>query len=263
MNSDQAVPRKQGSLRPSLPEALAAPRGRGRVFQVDRTVSIDDADEFGRMEVDAIAKYLQDAGNDDTDDAGLAVLGLAWVARRMTIDVSAFPKSRESLAIATWCSGTGTRWAERRTSMTSESGGCIEAAAIWIHIDASTGAPVPWGDDFANAYLEAAGDRKVTARLHLPKTPSPTFKDPSAWHFRKTDTDAFDHVNNAAYLAVVEEFGELTGGPCRIEMEWRSPIRHHEPVDVHRSVATHERTFWLCVEGETRAVARISEFSTD
>ena len=64
----------------------------GRVFETQRTVSIDDANAAGRMEMDAIANFLQDAGNDDTDDAGFAALGLAWVARRMTIDVHRFPK---------------------------------------------------------------------------------------------------------------------------------------------------------------------------
>ena len=208
----------------------------GRVFETQRTVSIDDANAAGRMEMDAIANFLQDAGNDDTDDAGFAALGLAWVARRMTIDVHRFPKSRDQLKITTWCSGTGRRWAERRTTFTTESGGHIEAAAIWIHVDGVTGAPVPWGDDFANTYLEAAGDRKVAAKLSLPKAAPSDADGPLDWRFRKTDTDAFDHVNNAAYLAVLEEFSSLDQTAHRFEIEWRSPTRFDEAVEVFLSL---------------------------
>ena len=112
------------------------------------------------MEFDAMFRFLQDAGNADTDDAGLPQLGLAWVARRSVIEVLEYPTAREPLTLTTWCSGTSARWAERRTSIRGAHGGRVEAAALWIHIDAATGRPAKWGDDFAAAYLEAAQGRE-------------------------------------------------------------------------------------------------------
>lgn len=200
----------------------------GRVYVTSRRVSIDDAAPDGRFEFDAIARFLQDAGNEDTDDAGLDRLGLAWMARRMTVDVHEHARARELLTIRTWCSGTGSRWAERRTQMIGEDGAHIEAAAIWVHIDTATGRITPWNDTFADAYLEAAGGRVVDTRLHHPKSvPDPVTDSATEmpFRFRWSDMDAFGHVNNAAYLAILEESfgGQTPASPLRVEIEWRKP----------------------------------------
>lgn len=207
----------------------------GRVYRTRRTVSIDDASPSGRMELDAIARFLQDAGNDDTDDAGLSELGLAWVARRATIEVHTPATAREVLDISTWCSATGRRWAERRTSMRSAAGARIDASVVWIHLDTATGRPARWGDEFANSYLEAAGGREVDAKLrHAKDVPD---GERSTWRFRRTDEDQFGHVNNAAYLAIVEQLvdDETLREPHRIEIEWRTPSTADEDLRIVRS----------------------------
>jgi acyl-ACP thioesterase len=204
----------------------------GRTFTTTRRVSIDDAAPEGRMELDAIARFLQDVGNDDTDDAGMAELGLAWVARRGTIAVHTAASARELLTMTTWCSGTGRRWAERRTTLTGDAGAHIEASVIWVHLDATTGRPISWGDGFASTYLEATGGRRVDAKLrHDKEVPE---GDGALWTFRRTDLDGFGHVNNAAYLAIAEEFLDVTG-ECRLEIEWRGPSMADEALRVHRS----------------------------
>jgi len=198
------------------------------------------------MELDAIARFLQDAGNDDTDDAGLPELGLAWVARRAAIEVHQPATTREALTMTTWCSGTGSRWAERRTSLTGDRGAHIEASAIWVHFDATSGRPVQWGDEFATAYLEAAAGREVTAKLRHPKS-YPATTDQFDWAFRKTDMGAFDHVNNAAYLAIAEEVLELDSAPTRVEVEWRGPSVANEPLTVRSATAEDGSTqIWVC-----------------
>lgn len=196
----------------------------GRVYSGSRRVSIDDCSPAGRMEFDAVARFLQDIGNDDTDDADFGDLGLAWVARRALITVATPAQPREELTLSTWCSGTGRRWAERRTSITGESGAVIEAVTIWIHLDPENGKPIPWGEEFADIYLPAAGGRRVDARLRLAKHPEAEETSSTPWSFRSTDSDAFGHVNNAAYLAVAEEFLDLDR-PCTLEIEWRTPCQ--------------------------------------
>lgn len=205
----------------------------------------------GRMRFDAIARFLGDIANDDTDDAGFAAKGLAWVARRSTMVVHAFPVSRERLTMTTWCSGTGKRWAERRTSIVGDAGGGVEAAALWVHLDPDSGRPVPWGDEFAAAYLEAAQGREVSSRLALPKEPedppSDGVRNEMPWSFRYADHDIFDHVNNAAYLAVLEE--ALAGGtppaPLRVDIEWRQPIGAGVSLRVIEHVSPAGMTMWL------------------
>lgn len=218
----------------------------GRTYTTTRRVSIDDADPTGRMELDATARFLQDAGNDDTDDADLAELGLAWVARRATIEVHSPAAPRELLTMTTWCSGTGRRWAERRTSLRGERGAHIEAAAIWVHLDATTGRPVPWGEDFAAKYLEATKGRQVDSKLRHDKAVPDGVGAP--WMFRSTDMDGFGHVNNAAYLAIAEEHLDLDG-PQRVEIEWRSPSLAGEALRVHQR---DDQLWVVAVDGTLR-----------
>ncbi len=213
------------------------------------------------MELDAVARFLQDAGNDDTDDAGLSEAGLAWVARRAAIEVRSPARARERLEIATWCSATGRRWAERRTSLRSHAGTHIDAAVVWIHLDATTGRPAHWGDAFARSYLEAAGGRRVDAKLrHSKDVPA---ERRSTWRFRRTDEDQFGHVNNAAYLAIVEELIDdaTLQRPHRIEIEWRVPSTAIESLEVVR----RGRQVWLTERdsGELRVTFTVEPLATD
>ena len=241
-----------------------APRpAEGRVYSSTRRVSIDDCAPSGRMEFDAIARFLQDVGNDDTDDAGFAELGLAWVARSALITVASPAIPRENLTLSTWCSGTGRRWAERRTAVEGEHGARIDAVTVWIHLDTETGRPIPWGDEFAKAYLPATAGRKVDSRLRLPKRPDATESTVgAAWKFRSTDSDAFGHVNNTAYLAVAEEFLDLDG-TVSLEVNWRTPCRAEDQLTAYTSA--DRTTVWLVDDDaeETRAVFRVSTAATD
>lgn len=197
------------------------------MFTGTRTVSIADADSDGRMRFDAVARFLGDVANDDTDDAGFGGEGLAWVARRCTIRLDSFAQAREHLTMTTWCSGTGSRWAERRTSVVGSQGAKIEAAALWVHLDPVTGRPAPWDDRFAQTYLSAAGGRKVDSKLSLPKRPPEDRAEINhmPWRFRATDVDVLGHVNNAAYLAVLEEAlgGASLTAPLVVTIEWQRP----------------------------------------
>ena len=228
----------------------------GRVFKTSRRVSIADATPDGRMEFDAVARFLQDAGNDDTDDAGLVELGLAWIARRAVFEVLVPARARESLMIETWCSGTGSRWAERRTRLSGEHGALVEAAMLWIHVDTETGRPQKWGSEFAETYLSAAGGREVSARLQHPKRPpEPGEADEMRFTFRQTDMDAFAHVNNAAYLAILEESlgGHSPGTSVRVEVEWRSPSVAGEELTVREVIGDDGVQAWVLSDDEVRA----------
>lgn len=210
------------------------------------------------MEFDAIARFLQDAGNDDTDDAALDELGLAWIARRAVFEVHSPARPRELLSIRTWCSGTGSRWAERRTELIGEHGARIEAVMLWIHIDTETGRPKRWGDEFADRYLEATGGREVDAKLRHPKQ-APDIDDPSVnsmtWRFRQSDMDGFGHVNNTAYLAILEESlgGHSPAEAVRVEVEWRKPSVAGEELTVVETTADGGIQAWVVAGAEVRA----------
>ena len=229
----------------------------GRVFEDARRVRLGDVSPGGRLRLDAATRYLQDLSADDTADAALPDAE-AWVVRRTVIEVARFPRYLEALELATWCSGTGTHWAERRISVVGQRGGAIEAATTWVHFDAATGRPkrVPAG--FEALYGEAAGGRKVKARLEHPDPPADAVRRP--WPLRFTDFDLLAHVNNAAYWEAVEE--ALAGqrdlrAPLRAELEHRAAVERGTQVEVVVASGAGSLDVWLLAGGAVAASARV------
>jgi acyl-ACP thioesterase len=240
------------------PPSELVPRPRaGRVFEEARRVRLADVSPGGRLRLDAATRYLQDLSADDTDDAALPDAE-AWVVRRTVIEVQVFPRYLEALELATWCSGTGSRWAERRISVVGQAGGRMDAATTWVHVDLATGRPRRVPEGFAAIYGEAAGGRTVTARLEHPDPPPGARSVP--WALRFTDFDVLSHVNNAAYWEAVEEAlaarRELRA-PLRAEVEHRTAIERGAAVELVVADEADELAAWLLADGEVAASARV------
>lgn len=226
----------------------------GRRFRATRRARFGDISPGGRLRLDAIARYLQDISSDDTADSGLEN-DLAWVVRKLAIEVPRSPRFREQLALVTWCSGTGSRWAERRISIEGELGSRIEAGVLWVHVDVDSGRPIELAPDFWALYEESAQGRIVRVRLAHPAHP-PESAERVPWPLRVTDFDLLGHVNNAAYWAVVEqalvERRDLRP-PFRAEIEHRAAIERGQRVEVVRVDAPEALALWL-VDGDDATV---------
>jgi acyl-ACP thioesterase len=198
---------------------IDAPRS-GRVFRHAALVGLADVTPAGRARLDALARWLQDAAWADVTDAGVEDEGV-WIVRRMEVRVERAPRFGERLELATFCSGTGRLWAERRTIVRGAAGGHVEATALWVHLDRDGARPRPLPPSFDAVYGEAAGGRRVKARLHHPQAP-PAGAARTPWAFRAADLDMAAHVNNAVYWAVLEE--SLAG--AELPAGWRAEIEH-------------------------------------
>ena len=185
-------------------ELLAIPV-MGRVFRCTRQVRWGDVDSGGRLRLDAIARLLQDVATDDTADLGLDEAE-AWVVRRTLIQQNRAAEQGETLELATFCSGLGSRWAERRISITGEGGASIESAALWVHLDPHSGRPKLLPARFGTDFAAAAAGREVTARQTIEAVPvEASGAMVRQWYPRSTDIDILDHVNNAIGWSVVEQ----------------------------------------------------------
>lgn len=199
--------------------------GKGRIYRSKRRVSLGDVDPAGRLRLDSAARYLQDVAVDDARDAEMDD-SVSWVTRRTSLRASRRPCYGEELELATWCSGTGTAWAERRTTVTGDDGPALEAVALWVSLDPLKMRPTALDQTFFAIYGEAAGSRQVRSRFVLPSEPSrPVVGRP--WPLRRADFDMLQHVNNAvAWAAVEEEAGVVAPGHevSWAEVEYRRPI---------------------------------------
>jgi acyl-ACP thioesterase len=195
----------------------------GRTFRGERRVRLGDCSPGGRLRLDSTARYLHDLSDDDTRDAGLEQM--TWVVRRTVIDVAQFPTYLEPLGLVTWCSGFGSRWAERRVDIDSFGGASISSATLWVHLDAETLRPVPPPAAFDLVFGPSTAGRSVSSRLSLDGPPTDMAVIP--WPVRFADFDVMSHVNNAIALALVEEVLAIRRelrAPLRVEVDYRSPI---------------------------------------
>jgi acyl-ACP thioesterase len=75
---------------------LVAPPADGRVFAHPVAAGLADAAPSGRVRLDAIARWLQDAALADVVDSGLDGGGV-WVLRRLRLCVERFPRFGDAL----------------------------------------------------------------------------------------------------------------------------------------------------------------------
>lgn len=232
-----------------LHELVAWPE-RGRVFTEPVRPGLADCSPTGRVRLDSLARFSQDIAYADAVKAGLSEAS-RWVVRRTRMRVERFPHFGESLRLATFCSGLGRMWAERRTSIASdgEGAGRVEVVSLWVHLDPVSLRPTPVLEEELAVWSESAGARRVTARLHHPG-PDGT-EDSFAWRFRGSECDLAGHVNNAAYFLPLEEELLQSAEPASIdvEIEYRSPAQPGE-LAVLRNGA---RRWIVSPEGETHA----------
>ncbi len=235
-----------------LPASTFAPRPtNARVVDRERRVRLGDVDVDAALRLDATARYLQDVA---TDDAAEAALGDAygWVVRRTMIAVHTPARLGERVDVATFCSGTGRSWAERRTIITGNRGAHIDAAALWIRVDPTTGRPTGLGDDFMATYGPAAADRRVSTRLQLDDPPPDAEHRP--WPLRRTDLDPLGHVNNAAQWSALEELLDDRIGVA--EIEHRAPVEAEGALELLIVRDAHQVRGWLVADGTVRTAMR-------
>jgi len=226
----------------------------GRVFTQSLRPGLGDCAPGGRVRLDAVARWLQDVAYADVEEAGVADHAV-WVIRRARLHVKRFPRFGERLQLATFCSGLGRMWAERRTTIqrADASDSDVEAVALWVHLDPDTQRPTRLTAEEIEIYGGAAAERRVTARLRHP--PPPEHAPASPWRFRSAECDLAGHINNAAYWQALEEELLEADEPAAmdLEIEYRSPAQPGDKLFVRDG-----RWRWIVGEDEINASIAIT-----
>lgn len=213
-------------------ESLAPRPPSGRTFQVRYRIRLSDTDATGRLRLDAVARFLQDAAIDDVDETGWGAPDHLWVLRSVRIDVVRPFLADTSLAVETWGSSFSSLAAGRRWSLAGDAGGAIEVDSTWIHLDGDA-RPARIGQGFDD-YAEAAQGRVTSTKLRLEAPPADAPRVP--WALRATDVDRMGHVNNATYWAAVEH--RLVGrepdlrAPHCARLDYRGPLDLGDEVEL-------------------------------
>ena len=238
-------------------EILPKPE-KGRVFDSSRRCRLADVDPTGRCRLDALVRYLQDIARDDAAESSIANPN-SWVVRRTLVEVRHAPIFEEGVGLATWCSGFGRRWAERRTQLRGNQGAHVEGCTIWVYVDHQTGRPLELPSEFFEIWGPTAGNRRVSARSRLPSSwPAEAHNDP--WEVRFCDLDLLGHVNNAAQWVAVEEALDRAGAsrePIRAELEHGAGIKRSSELRLRWCETGRGLDTWLTTGDVTGSVARV------
>jgi acyl-ACP thioesterase len=215
-------------------EALVPQPPSGRTFRVGYRIRLSDTDASGRLRLDAVARYLQDAAIDDVAETDWGAPDHLWVLRAVRIDVAVPFLDDTVVDIVTWGSGFSSIAAGRRWSLSGDAGGAIEVDSTWIHLGPDA-RPARIGEGF-EGYAEASQGRVASTKLTL----SPPAADGTRvdWPLRATDVDRMGHVNNAAYWAAVEQ--RLGGRAPDLRRAHRARLDYRHPIDFGENVTLAE-----------------------
>lgn len=226
---------------------------RGRVVEGHRRVRTADVGADRRARLDALARYLHEVAEDDAEGAAVPAT-VGWVLRSTRMDVERFPRLGEHLVLYTFCSATAQRWAERTTVVRGADGARLRAASIWVAVDTTTGAPVRLGDWFFATYGPSSEGKRASAKLALTGPTGPV-DAVRPWPLRRSDLDAWGHVNNAIAWGAVEDAVQI--GP---DDALAALVEHHAPIDLGAEpvLATKdgggEHLVWLLRPTEARVL---------
>jgi acyl-ACP thioesterase len=239
-------------------EDLVPIPSQGRTFVESRRLRLTDMDPRGRLRLDAVARFLQEIAIDDVDETGWGAPDHLWFVRRMRIDVIEPFLADRAVELVTWCSGLATVAAGRRWSLTGDRGSRIEVDSVWIHLDADQR---PARITHFDAYAQAAGGRRVSARPQL--ADPPTLGPRSPWPLRASDVDLHGHVNNTVYWEAIEHMlfgaGPDPGRPLRARLDFREPLDLGDPLELAVTGNKHELDVGFVVDGRIKAVAAIAD----
>ena len=166
-----------------LDTSVIPPAG-ARTFTARRHVRLSDMDAAGRVRLDAVARFLQDAAIDDVQETGWGAPEHLWVVRCIQVDVVAPLLRDREVEVTTWCSGVAAIAAGPTLDGRGDAGGRVEVDSVWIHLDRDQ-RPARIGD--FGPYAIAADGRTVSTKLTLPDPPPDAVRSP--WALRSTDLD--------------------------------------------------------------------------
>ena len=238
--------------------AFTADPAQGRLFSTARLVRSTDVTPDGRLRFDALARYLQEAAEDDVADTGWDA-PYDWRLRRCEVAVHGYPRYGDQVTLRTFCSATGPRWAERTTTLAGPGGDLMQSRAVWVAIARADGRPCLLGAEFYHWYGAATGGREVSARLTHPVPPAAETLDSRPWPLRASDFDPAGHVGNTIHWAAVEDvLTQSAALPVTAGLEYHRPVLPGQQPRLVTASAGGLAWAWLLADTQRLASARLT-----
>ena len=182
-----------------------------RVFRVRSY----ECDAYGHVNHANYLRYMQEAAFDAAAAAGYdatehAASGRSWLIRETDVEFLRPLRYGESVRVRTWVADfrrvRSLRAYELRLTDTLEL--VARGSTDWVYLDTASGRPAPIPEEMKLAFVPEGVPETTPSRQRFPKAPPPP---PGVFRQRRRvewrDLDQVQHVNNAVYLAYIEDCG--------------------------------------------------------
>lgn len=238
---------------------------------LETVVAFGDVDRDNVLTLAGVFKLLQEAAiahanQYDTGTDAMLTRGESWVLNRMAVEIARYPRYGEVLRIETWSSGIR-GFKGYRDFRVFDAGGAvaISASSLWIYVSVRTRSIIRVPRDVAVRF--PVGTEGVFCpdleALDLP-APDPATASSCVISLRYSDIDANSHVNNTAYLDLLQSALAVAGHPPRpqsVRIKYGKGIAAEAPsVEVRLGAAGPAdacRRFAITAEGEICAQGEV------
>jgi acyl-CoA thioester hydrolase len=172
-----------------------------------------ECDMHGFARCASFLNYLQEAAFDASAAAGYDLarydsMGCHWLVRETDIQYRRSLRYGESVQVKTWVADFRRVRSRRAYELRLADSGelAAEASTDWVFLDTATGRPVTIPRDMREAFFPEGVPSEAPPRRRFPVGSMPStgafrLERSVAW----SDVDRAGHVNNAVYLAYVED----------------------------------------------------------
>lgn len=180
------------------------------MYQLKSKVRYSEANSKSELTYHALLNYLQDSStlhSEELGESGAQLLeqNMAWVLSFWQICIEELPKTSEDIVVSTWPYSTKGLFGLRNFCMENAKGDkIVKANSVWVLIDPRTGRPIRITDEVSSHYPDEPKlemeycDRKIAIPVEYEE------KEPII--VPKYFIDTNNHVNNAKYVMVAEEY---------------------------------------------------------
>jgi len=189
---------------------------------LDTAVAFGDVDRDHVLTLQGVFQLLQEAAIAHANEYGIGTdamitRGESWVLNRMAVEIARYPRYGEALHLETWSSGIrGFRGFRDFRVFDRDGRVVIAGSSLWLYVSIRTRSIIRVPREVAEQF--PVGVDGVFCpdleSLELP-VPDPATAQACTISLRYSDIDANAHLNNTAYLDLVQSALASAGRPSR------------------------------------------------
>ncbi len=237
-------------------------------FTLSATVSYGDVDRTEVLLLPGWFKLLQEAAilhanQFDTGTKAMTERGESWVLNRMAVGMTRYPRFEEALRIVTWSRGIrGFKGYREFRVFDAANEQILAGSSLWLYVNVRSKAIVRVPADVA-AGFPVCSEGPFLDDIDRLESPDPAADAHTvAVTLRFSDFDANEHVNNTAYLDLLQTALARTGAnprPCSVRIRFAKSIpAGAESVSVRVAPAAGRALFSIEDLGTTFASGEIA-----